>query len=86
MDAALTTPAPARTTAGMQRIIWSSIIGTAVEWYDFLLYGTATAIIFNRLFFPAGDPSLATIIGFGTYGVGFFARPLGAALFGHFGD
>ena len=70
----------------MNRIILSSIIGTAVEWYDFLLYGTATAIVFNKLFFPANDVSLSTIIGFGTYGVGFFARPFGAALFGHFGD
>jgi MHS family shikimate/dehydroshikimate transporter-like MFS transporter len=86
MEAALTTTLPASKAAGMQRIIWSSIIGTAVEWYDFLLYGTATAIIFNKMFFPAGDASLSTIIGFGTYGVGFFARPFGAALFGHFGD
>lgn len=71
---------------GMSRIVWSSIIGTAVEWYDFLIYATATALVFNKLFFPAGDPALATVIGFGTYGVGFFARPFGAALFGHFGD
>jgi len=70
----------------MSRIVWSSIIGTAVEWYDFLIYATATALVFNKLFFPAGDPALATVIGFGTYGVGFFARPFGAALFGHFGD
>ncbi|MBI0436154.1 MFS transporter [Roseomonas sp. KE0001] len=72
--------------ATMRRIIWSSVIGTAVEWYDFLIYAAATALVFNRLFFPAGEPSLATIAAFGTYAVGFFARPVGAAIFGHFGD
>ena len=72
---------------GLKRIMWSSIIGTAVEWYDFLIYATATALVFNKLFFPvASDPALATIVSFGTYGVGFFARPVGAAVFGHFGD
>lgn len=86
MDAAPATQPLGFATPGMSRIVWSSVIGTAVEWYDFLIYATATALVFNKLFFPAGDPSLATIIGFGTYGVGFFARPFGAALFGHFGD
>jgi MFS transporter, MHS family, shikimate and dehydroshikimate transport protein len=73
-------------TAEMRRIVLSSIIGTAVEWYDFLIYGTAAALVFNKLFFPQTDPALGTIAAFGTYGVGFFARPLGAAIFGHFGD
>src|SRR5271155_1168120 len=72
--------------ASMRRILWSSIVGTAVEWYDFLIYGTATALVFNKIFFAAGDPALATIAAFGTYAVGFLARPLGAAIFGHFGD
>jgi MHS family shikimate/dehydroshikimate transporter-like MFS transporter len=72
--------------AGLNRVVWSSIIGTAVEWYDFLLYGAATALVFNKIFFPAGDPALGTIAAFGTYAVGFLARPLGAAIFGHFGD
>ncbi|MBO1736827.1 MFS transporter, partial [Barnesiella sp. GGCC_0306] len=70
----------------MQRIVWSSVIGTAVEWYDFLIYGTATALVFNKVFFAAGNPTLATIAAFGTYAVGFLARPLGAAIFGHYGD
>lgn len=74
------------TAPDLRRILWSSIIGTAVEWYDFLIYATATALVFNRLFFPTTDASLSTIIAFGTYGVGFLARPIGAALFGHFGD
>ncbi len=77
--------APGR-TSGMQRVVLSSIIGTAVEWYDFLIYATASALVFNKLFFPQADPALGTIAAFGTYGVGYFARPLGAAIFGHFGD
>src|SRR5271170_332502 len=73
-------------TTEMKRIVVSSIIGTAVEWYDFLIYGIASALVFNKLFFPLSDPALGTIAAFGTYGVGFLARPLGAAIFGHFGD
>jgi len=72
--------------ATMRRIVWSSLIGTAIEWYDFLIYGAATALVFNKIFFAVGDPALATIAAFGTYAVGFLARPLGAAIFGHFGD
>src|ERR1700704_4699330 len=72
--------------ATLRRIVWSSVIGTAVEWYDFLIYGAATALVFNKIFFAAGNPTLATIAAFGTYAVGFLARPLGAAIFGHYGD
>jgi MHS family shikimate/dehydroshikimate transporter-like MFS transporter len=77
---------PETTTVSLRRIVWSSVIGTAVEWYDFLIYGAATALVFNKIFFPAGDAALATIAAFGTYAVGFLARPLGAAIFGHYGD
>src|SRR5215468_1294522 len=76
----------ATNTTEIKRVVVSSVIGTAVEWYDFLIYGTATALVFNKLFFPQTDPTLGTIAAFGTYGVGYFARPLGAAIFGHFGD
>ena len=72
--------------ASLRRIVWSSVIGTAVEWYDFLIYGAATALVFNKVFFAAGNATLATIAAFGTYAVGFLARPLGAAIFGHYGD
>jgi MHS family shikimate/dehydroshikimate transporter-like MFS transporter len=72
--------------ARIRRVVLSSIIGTAVEWYDFLIYATASALVFNKVFFPQTDPALGTIAAFGTYGVGYFARPLGAAIFGHFGD
>jgi MHS family shikimate/dehydroshikimate transporter-like MFS transporter len=78
--------APSLHTPSLQRIVWSSVIGTAVEWYDFLIYGAATALVFNKVFFPAGNATLATIAAFGTYAVGFLARPLGAAIFGHYGD
>ena len=68
------------------RAVLSSVIGTAVEWYDFLIYGLAAALVFNKLFFPASNPSAGTLAAFATLGVGYFARPLGAAIFGHFGD
>jgi MHS family shikimate/dehydroshikimate transporter-like MFS transporter len=74
------------TGAGLRRIVLSSIIGTAVEWYDFFIYGAATALVFSKLFFPTSEASLSTIVAFATYGVGFFARPVGAAVFGHYGD
>ncbi len=72
--------------ASMLSIIFAGSIGTIIEWYDFLIYGTAAALVFNRLFFPNFDPTTGTLASLGTYAAGFFARPLGAALFGHFGD
>ncbi|MGI4796180.1 MAG: MFS transporter [Janthinobacterium lividum] len=72
--------------ASMWKITLSSIIGTAVEWYDFMIYATATGLVFNRLFFPTGDAAVSTIVAFATYAVGFLARPIGAAIFGHYGD
>src|SRR6202034_548445 len=77
---------PDEQTREIKRIVVSSIVGTAVEWYDFLIYGTASALVFNKLFFPLSDPALGTIAALSTYGVGFLARPLGAAIFGHYGD
>jgi MFS transporter, MHS family, shikimate and dehydroshikimate transport protein len=67
-------------------IVWASVLGTVIEWYDFLIYGTAAALIFNKLFFPTLDPLAGTLAAFGSYAVGFVARPLGGAIFGHFGD
>src|ERR1700722_16394689 len=75
-----------REKARMRVIMVSSVIGTTVEWYDFLLYGTAAALIFNRLFFPAFDPFVGTIASLASFAAGFIARPLGGAIFGHFGD
>ena len=62
------------------------MIGTTIEWYDFFLYGIAAALIFNKIYFPAIDPITGTLAAFGTYAVGFVARPLGGIVFGHFGD
>lgn len=72
--------------AGTARVVAASFVGTAIEWYDFFLYGTAAALVFNRLFFPTVDPRAGTMAAFATYAVGFFARPLGGVVFGHFGD
>jgi MHS family shikimate/dehydroshikimate transporter-like MFS transporter len=70
----------------MKSVVFASSIGTVIEWYDFLIYGTAAALVFNKQFFPSTDPIVGTLAAFGSYAVGFFARPLGGALFGHFGD
>src|SRR5436305_12825869 len=64
----------------------ASTIGTTIEWYHFFLYGTAAALVFPRLFFPKSDPYVATLETFGTFFLGFAARPVGAAIFGHYGD
>jgi metabolite-proton symporter len=64
----------------------ASTIGTAIEWYDFFLYSTVTGLVFAKLFFPHSDPWVGTLEAFGIYAVGFIARPIGAAIFGHYGD
>ncbi|MFD0718488.1 MFS transporter [Streptomyces globosus] len=71
---------------GIGRIVGASLIGTTIEWYDFFLYGSAAALVFNTLFFPTTDPLVGTLIAFVTYAIGFVARPLGGIVFGHFGD
>ncbi len=68
------------------KVVFASLVGTAVEWYDFFLYGSAAALVFGALFFPSSDPLTATLLAFGTYALGFAARPLGGVVFGHFGD
>ncbi|HYH65931.1 MAG TPA: MFS transporter [Urbifossiella sp.] len=78
-----TAPAP---PASVARVVAASFVGTAIEWYDFFLYGTAAALVFNTLFFPTVDPVAGTMAAFGTYAVGFVARPFGGVLFGHYGD
>ncbi|MFC7568778.1 MFS transporter [Actinomadura namibiensis] len=71
---------------GIGRVVGASLIGTTIEWYDFFLYGSAAALVFNKLFFPTADPLVGTLIAFTTYAIGFLARPLGGVVFGHFGD
>ena len=72
--------------ASLRRVIAASLIGTVIEWYDFFLYGTASALVFNKLFFPKADPLTGTLLAFATYALGFAARPIGGVVFGHFGD
>ena len=74
------------TNSSIRRVAIASFIGTTIEWYDFFLYGTASALIFGRLFFPNYDPLTGTLASFGTYAVGFAARPIGGIVCGHFGD
>ncbi|WP_197383652.1 MFS transporter [Mycolicibacterium mengxianglii] len=74
------------TQSGMARVAAASFVGTAVEYYDFFLFGTAAALIFGGLFFPGADPLSGTLLSFATFGVGFFARPLGGIIAGHLGD
>ncbi|KMS85445.1 MFS transporter, partial [Streptomyces regensis] len=70
----------------IKRVVGASMIGTTVEWYDFFLYGSAAALVFNKLFFPESDPLTGTLLAFATYAIGFVARPLGGLVFGHYGD
>ena len=70
----------------LRRVVMASMIGTTIEWYDFFLYNSAAALVFNRLFFPQFDPLTGTLLAFATYALGFVARPLGGIVFGHFGD
>ncbi|SDW42310.1 Sugar transporter [Saccharopolyspora shandongensis] len=68
------------------RVISAAVFGTTVEWYDFALYATAASLVFNKLYFPGGDPLVGTIAAFGTFAIGFLGRPLGGAYFGELGD
>jgi metabolite-proton symporter len=72
--------------SALRKVVLASMIGTTIEWYDFFLYGTAAALVFNKLFFPSADPLTGTLLAFATYALGFVARPLGGVVFGHFGD
>jgi metabolite-proton symporter len=69
-----------------RKVVVASLIGTSLEWYDFFIYGTAAALVFNKLFFPSFEPLVGTLLAFTTYAVGFIARPLGGVIFGHYGD
>ncbi|NDZ78670.1 MHS family MFS transporter [Streptomyces sp. SID10853] len=78
--------APDPTPALLRKVALSSLLGTVIEYYDFLLYGTMTALVFGPLFFPESNPTVGTIAAFGTLAAGYVARPVGGAVFGHFGD
>src|SRR3981189_1524664 len=70
----------------LRRAVIASTVGTTIEWYDFLIYSTVTGLVFNKVYFPASDAWIGTLQAFGVYFVGFVARPIGAAIFGHYGD
>src|SRR3977135_3622798 len=72
--------------AQLHRAVIASTIGTTIEWYDFFIYGTVTGLVFPKLYFPQSDPLVGTLQAFLIYAVGFAARPVGAAIFGHYGD
>jgi metabolite-proton symporter len=88
MDAATTsrTLSDAEHSTQLRKAVIASTIGTTIEWYDFFLYGTAAGLIFGKLYFPNEDALTATLAAFGTYFIGFVGRPIGAAIFGHYGD
>ena len=76
----------ARATNSPGQVLFASLIGTTIEFFDFYIYATAAVLVFPHLFFPAADPTSATLQSFATFALAFFARPIGSALFGHFGD
>lgn len=86
MTIATTAPIAGVERSSMNSIVFASCFGTIIEWYDFLIYATAATLVFNKAFFPTFDPLASTLAALGSYAVGFLARPLGGALFGHFGD
>jgi len=89
MEAAMTTPLQGITEVddrSRRLVTIASLIGTTVEWYDFFLYGTITGLVFNKLFFPADNVFVSTMLAYTVYAMGFVTRPVGGILFGHFGD
>jgi metabolite-proton symporter len=81
-----TVESPAHTPVNMRKVAVASVIGTTVEWYDLFVFATASALVFNKIFFPAFDALIGTLLAFGTFASAYGARIVGAALFGHFGD
>jgi MFS family permease len=72
--------------ACLRRAVVASTVGTTIEWYDFLIYSTVTGLVFGKVYFPGNDPLVSTLQAFGVFFIGFVARPIGAAIFGHYGD
>ena len=77
---------PAVAEHDVRRVVMASLVGATIEWYDLFLYGVVAGIVFNKLYFPASDPFVSTMLAYATFAVGFLARPLGGIVFGHFGD
>jgi MFS family permease len=85
-DVALAPMSEAEHQACLRRAVIASTVGTTIEWYDFLMYSTVTGLVFGKVFFPGADPLVGTLQAFGVFFIGFVARPIGAAIFGHYGD
>ncbi|WP_268952516.1 MFS transporter [Saccharopolyspora terrae] len=81
-----TASTPRTDPAEARKVAFAAFVGTALEWYDYFLYGTAASIVFDRLYFATEDPAVATLAAFASFAIGFLARPLGAVVFGHLGD
>jgi MFS family permease len=79
-------PAAQPTPTSTRRVAVATLIGTSIEWYDFFVYGSAAALVFDKLFFPTANPLTGTLLALATFGVGFVARPIGGVAFAHFGD
>jgi len=79
-------PSASKHSSQLRKAVIASTISSAIGWYDFFLFGTAAGLVFGKLFFPNQDALTATVLAFGTYFVGLTARPIGAAVFGHYGD
>src|SRR5262245_29671525 len=77
---------PATVINSPAQVLFASLIGTTIEFFDFYIYATAAVLVFPKMFFPASDPTTATLASLATFGIAFLARPIGSALFGHFGD
>lgn len=86
MDSELSSRPGEESSTQIRKIVISSTIGTAMEWFDFIIYGLAAALVFNKVFFPEVSPFVGTLLAFASFGVGFAMRPLGAIVLGHFGD
>jgi metabolite-proton symporter len=82
----MTSTDTARRPSSARKVVVASLVGTSLEWYDFFLYGSAAALVFDKLFFPDFDPDTGRLLALGTFAVGFVARPVGGIVFGHFGD
>src|SRR5476651_1212791 len=80
------TAAPAKAINSPAQVLFASLIGTTIEFFDFYIYATAAVLVFPKLFFPKSDPASATLASLATFAIAFLARPFGSALFGHFGD
>ncbi len=85
-DTTAAAPHPSGNSSQLRKVTLSSLLGTTIEYYDFLLYSTMAALVFGKLFFPSSSPAVSTIAAFGTLAAGYVARPLGGLVFGHFGD